>query len=369
LEDDLRDKRKSLFDQEIVIQNLNKQVEMLSPLQEEVTKLRNQLQDNKEEMIQLRKIETVAERYRQKLESQQDIKLKLQILQEQNDNLNKLLDDEANETSNETTEATMKKIESERNELLQIKEQLEYKLNKREEEIVELNVSRRELKKKLEELTTVLSRYQASDSGIFNDDDDSSSLFHAGNDREYDKDYNLNKELEESQKTINSLMLEIEKWKRIASSGEGAASSFRPESVHTAADIRTLIDHYEILMKNEEQDVSAHSVRKSSSMSWAKSRPPSSATTITTVTNWKEEAKKLEQQVQNLRIELVLMSSAWHSLASRVQQQSVAVMKRSVDSPRGWLNKQRLALAKISGPGGNNEGLDIGTKSKSLAVE
>lgn len=366
----MQDKRKSLFDKDTVIQKLNKQVEALSPLQEEVTKLRNELEDNKEEISRLRKIETVAERYRQKLETQQDMKLKLQILQEQNDNLNQLLDDEASESRNETTEATIKKIESERNELSQLKEQLEYKLNKREEEFEELNVSHRNLKRELEELKTVLSKYQASDSGVFDNDDDTSCLSHAETDGEYDKDYHLNKELEEAQRTINSLMVDVEKWKRIASSGgEGAATSVRPESVHTAADIRTLIDHYEILMKNEERDVSANSIRKSSSTAWDKSRPTSSSTTITMGTNWEEEAKKQEQQIRNLRTELVLMSSAWHSLASRIQQQSVAVMKRSVDYPRGWLNKQRLVLAKMPCPGGSNEGLDDVTKGKSLIVE
>ena len=189
----MQDKRKSLFDKDIVIQKLNKQVEALSPLQEEVTKLRNELEDNKEEISRLRKIETVAERYRQKLETQQDMKLKLQILQEQNDNLNQLLDDEASESRNETTEATIKKIESERNELSQLKEQLEYKLNKREEEFEELNVSHRNLKRELEELKTVLSKYQASDSGVFDNDDDTSSLSHTETDVEYDKHYHLNK--------------------------------------------------------------------------------------------------------------------------------------------------------------------------------
>lgn len=342
LEDDLKNKRKSLFEQSATIQDLTRQVEVLRPFQKEVSKLKYQLQDNEEEISRLRKVETVAERYRQKLESQQDMKLKLEILQEQNDSLNNLLEDEAKENKSSTSISALKILESERNELLQIQEQLNHKLNKQEEELVETKKNCKDLEKQLEEMKTITSKYQTTDSYIYDDTD---------NDSVYDKDYNFTKE--STQEIISKLTLEVEKWKKIA---DEATANIRPESVRTAADIRTLIDHYEVLMKNQEKDVLAHTVRKPSSIRSASSATMATAVTTTTrspfsKTDWKEEAEKLQLQVQNLRIELVLMSSAWHSLASRVQQQSVVVMKRSVESPRGWLNRQRSALARMSETG------------------
>lgn len=339
LEDDLKNKRKSLFEQSATIQDLTRQVEILRPFQKEVSKLKYQLQDNEEEISRLRKVETVAERYRQKLESQQDMKLKLEFLQEKNDNLNRLLEGDDEENNSSTSVSALKKLESERNKLLQIQEQLNYKLNKQEEELVELKKSCKDSEKQLEELRAITSKYQTTDSYIYDDTD---------NDSVYDKDYNFTKE--SMQEIISKLTLEVEKWKKIA---DEATGHIRPESVRTAADIRTLIDHYEVLMKNQEQDVLAHTVRKPSGIRSVSSATMATAVTTSTrshfsKTDWKEEAEKLQLQVQNLRIELVLMSSAWHSLASRVQQQSVVVMKRSVESPRGWLNRQRSALARMS---------------------
>lgn len=59
------------------------------------------------------------------------------------------------------------------------------------------------------------------------------------------------------------------------------------------------------------------------------------------------DKKQLQQSVQNLTTELELISGAWYSLASRIQQQNVAVTKKIYQSPKGWLSKQRQALDRI----------------------
>lgn len=59
------------------------------------------------------------------------------------------------------------------------------------------------------------------------------------------------------------------------------------------------------------------------------------------------DKKRLQQSVQNLTTELELISGAWYSLASRIQQQNVAVTKKIYQSPKGWLSKQRQALDRI----------------------
>lgn len=60
-----------------------------------------------------------------------------------------------------------------------------------------------------------------------------------------------------------------------------------------------------------------------------------------------QEYSLLHNERENLSMELKLMSSAWYSLASRVQQQNVVIMKKVNESPKGWLLKQRQVLNRI----------------------
>lgn len=59
------------------------------------------------------------------------------------------------------------------------------------------------------------------------------------------------------------------------------------------------------------------------------------------------DKRELNRSVENLTNELELISGAWYSLASRVQQQNVAVTKKIYQSPKSWLSKQRQALDRI----------------------
>lgn len=70
-------------------------------------------------------------------------------------------------------------------------------------------------------------------------------------------------------------------------------------------------------------------------------------TLISNYTQLVLDKKHLQQSVQNLTTELELISGAWYSLASRIQQQNVAVTKKIYQSPKGWLSKQRQALDRI----------------------
>lgn len=66
-----------------------------------------------------------------------------------------------------------------------------------------------------------------------------------------------------------------------------------------------------------------------------------------------EQAKKetsekgsveLQQEVENLRRENQLITSAWYDMTSRLQSNTVILQRRS-DAPKGWLGKQRAAVS------------------------
>lgn len=57
---------------------------------------------------------------------------------------------------------------------------------------------------------------------------------------------------------------------------------------------------------------------------------------------------ELKQEVENLRRENQLITSAWYDMTSRLQSNTVILQRRS-DAPKGWLGKQRVAV----GGGGN----------------
>ncbi|CAO2648481.1 Nn.00g077480.m01.CDS01 [Neocucurbitaria sp. VM-36] len=61
----------------------------------------------------------------------------------------------------------------------------------------------------------------------------------------------------------------------------------------------------------------------------------------------KETAEKgsveLQQEVENLRRENQLITSAWYDMTSRLQSNTVVLQRRS-EAPKGWLGKQRVAV-------------------------
>lgn len=57
--------------------------------------------------------------------------------------------------------------------------------------------------------------------------------------------------------------------------------------------------------------------------------------------------ENLQNKIKDLQLELELVTSAWYSLGSRIQQQNVIVMKKAYESPKGWITKQRLAMDRI----------------------
>jgi protein HOOK3 len=50
-----------------------------------------------------------------------------------------------------------------------------------------------------------------------------------------------------------------------------------------------------------------------------------------------------QQELLNLQRENSLMATAWHDLSSRLQMNSVVLLRRN-DAPVSWLNKQRHLL-------------------------
>jgi protein HOOK3 len=53
--------------------------------------------------------------------------------------------------------------------------------------------------------------------------------------------------------------------------------------------------------------------------------------------------RKKEEELELLERENLLMATAYHDQASRLQLNSVVLLRRS-DAPASWLNKQRAAL-------------------------
>ncbi|KAF2993178.1 hypothetical protein E8E13_001095 [Curvularia kusanoi] len=68
----------------------------------------------------------------------------------------------------------------------------------------------------------------------------------------------------------------------------------------------------------------------------------------------KETAKKssdeLQQEVENLRRENKLITSAWYDMTMRLQSNTVVLQRRS-EAPKSWLGKQRLAVGGSSSLG------------------
>lgn len=52
---------------------------------------------------------------------------------------------------------------------------------------------------------------------------------------------------------------------------------------------------------------------------------------------------ELQQEVENLRRENKLITSAWYDMTMRLQSNTVILQRRS-EAPKSWLGKQRLAV-------------------------
>lgn len=324
LEGEIKSKRDSLFEQERVIGELSQEIEGCKLVKKENIRLKEELQDDQEELRRLRKVEIVAERYRKKLEHSQDMQTKVRILQEENQMLNKCLE-ESGEPSE--TESKVQMLESEKQELQEEIDQLAVNLMEKVKEVEILELHKEEQRVKIEELTGVVGRYEETTEEEDEDDDSSNEVSR------------LQQRVEELEKEVEAL-----KWK------EGPSG-------HKHTDIRSLIDHYEVLLKvnNNNNNNNPNSSNKRAAIE-SKRIPSGSSNTssgtpkpkMMTISEWKDEAQRSQAEVEHLKRELVLMSSAWHSLASRVQQRSVTVMKRAAESPQGWLNKQRKALERLA---------------------
>lgn len=56
---------------------------------------------------------------------------------------------------------------------------------------------------------------------------------------------------------------------------------------------------------------------------------------------------ELQQEVENLRRENKLITSAWYDMTMRLQSNTVILQRRS-EAPKSWLGKQRLAVGGSS---------------------
>lgn len=56
---------------------------------------------------------------------------------------------------------------------------------------------------------------------------------------------------------------------------------------------------------------------------------------------------ELQQEIENLRRENNLITSAWYDMTSRLQSNTVILQRRS-EAPKGWLGKQRAAVGGTS---------------------
>lgn len=285
----------------------------------ENVKLKEQVQDYYEELMQLRKIEIVAERYRQKLEASQDAQTKLRILQDENESLSQSLEG-------------LKEIEArgyqeeEHLELVQRVDELEADVLEKDQALIACRHEVDVQNEQIQELKSMLNRTEK----------ETRSVSPVGETA--------------SEAVLRQRVAELEEELEILRKG-----SIRGGNKYKQADIRSLIDHYEVLMRANTGGGGEFKRRHSAAGkgSFAVEQPASTTTTSTSSTtrsavDWKAEACEAQQETERLKQELVLMSRAWHSLASRVQQQNTLVMKRTADTPSGWLNKQRRALDRLA---------------------
>lgn len=311
LEEELKTTQQVLLQKERVIKELSDQVESGVKARTENVKLKEQVQDHYEELVQLRKIEIVAERYRQKLEASQDAQTKLRVLQDENESLSQSLEE-------------LKEIESKRYqeeeylELVQRVDQLEAEDLVKEQVLVACRHKVEEQNEQLEELRSMLNRTEK----------ETRSASPVGEPA--------------SEAVLRQRVAELEEELEILRKG-----SMRGGNKYKQADIRSLIDHYEVLMRANTGGMGQFKRRPSAAEKGSFASTTSSSTTRSAV-DWKAEACEAQQETERLKQELVLMSRAWHSLASRVQQQNTLVMKRTADTPSGWLNKQRRALDRLA---------------------
>lgn len=66
------------------------------------------------------------------------------------------------------------------------------------------------------------------------------------------------------------------------------------------------------------------------------------ATALTTIKLTSDQAE-LQEEVENLRRENQLITSAWYDMTSRLQSNTVILQRRS-EAPKSWLGKQRVAV-------------------------
>jgi protein HOOK3 len=59
---------------------------------------------------------------------------------------------------------------------------------------------------------------------------------------------------------------------------------------------------------------------------------------------------ELQQEVENLRRENQLITSAWYDMTTRLQSNTVILQRRS-EAPKGWLGKQRAAVGGVGALG------------------
>jgi protein HOOK3 len=54
---------------------------------------------------------------------------------------------------------------------------------------------------------------------------------------------------------------------------------------------------------------------------------------------------ELKAEVENLRRENKLITSAWYDMTSRLQSNTV-ILQRKSEAPKSWLGKQRVAVGR-----------------------
>lgn len=318
----------ALSQNERVISELSQEIQAGTIAKQDNVRLKEQVQDYYEELSQLRKIEVVAERYRRKLEANQDIQTRIRVLQDENQALSQTLE---NYESAEGAINAREDVENKKKKELDVAvTQLEWLLLAKEQEVVGLQEQARDQQLRIDELT-LISRSQNE---ITAATDEEEGVQEEGR-------------VVLLQGRVNELEKEVEALRK---------GGFREPHTLKSNDIRSLIDHYEVLMRVNTDTIGGGGGSKRISTYSGESVPAqvSMSTTSTSVsaptkvTNWKEEVFLAKEEARLLKKELVVMSRAWHSLAARMQQQNMMVMKRAAETPAGWLSRQRRALDRLS---------------------
>jgi HOOK domain len=152
------------------------------------------------------------------------------------------------------------------------------------------------------------------------------------------------KDLERRMESLENQNFELKNTNRLSMMGSTLSIDEMSESQQLHEGERALSEELKRSGEPDDRADEAHNRNVDSSLALPSERAVQSETPPSTDA---QSIDDLQRQIKDLELELELVTSAWYALGSRIQQQNVIVMKKTYESPKGWITKQRLVMDKI----------------------